>query len=64
MDFYIAITCIVLTIILGIRLSLYNLKILRETRQERLIARRAFKKAYNERLRIFYGIPKRTNSKD
>ena len=39
-DFYISIGCLILAIILGISLARYNLKILRETKELRIKARR------------------------
>lgn len=42
--------------VLGFSLAMHNLKVLKETKQERLEARRAYKKVKNERLRKFYGL--------
>ncbi len=42
--------------ILGFSLAMYNLKVLKETKQERLEARKSYKKVKNERLRRFYGL--------
>lgn len=52
----IAIGSIILLWLLGVSLAMYNLKVLKETKQERLEQRRAYKKEKNERLRKFYGL--------
>jgi hypothetical protein len=56
LDFYISIGCIVSLIVFGLWLASYNLKVLRETKEERLRIRRAYKKAKNERLKRFLRI--------
>jgi hypothetical protein len=58
---YLVLSCLLITIILGISLARHNLKVLRETKEERLEARRRYKKIKNERLRKALGIPKREN---
>lgn len=61
---WIAFGCLFITIILGISLARHNLKVLRETKQERLEARRRYKKIKNERLRIALGLPKKENKEE
>ena len=56
LEMWIAIGSIVICCILGISLAHFNLKLLAATKQERLEARRAYKKEYNKRLAKFYGI--------
>lgn len=41
---------------MGLLLARHNLKVLKETKQERLEARRAFKKKKNQALAKYYGI--------
>ena len=53
------ITFLVIEIIGMTLLMRYNLRILRETKQERLEVRRAYKKKRNEQLRRFYGLDKK-----
>lgn len=45
--------------LMGVALARRNLRVLRETKQERLEARRAFKKKKNEALRKYYGLDKK-----
>lgn len=55
----IAISCIGITYFIGLNIAFKNLKMLKETKPQRVAARRAYKKVKNERLRIALGIPKR-----
>jgi len=56
MDWVVPVGALVLGWIMGLLLARHNLKILRETKQERLEARRAFKKKKNRALAKYYGI--------
>lgn len=62
MDFYIAIGCLFLAIGVMTWLMFHNLKILRETKEERIAARRAEKRIKNERLRKAFKLPKNPNN--
>lgn len=54
-----AISSIALLWLLGLSLAMYNLKVLKATKRERLEQRRAYKKIKNERLRKMYGLDKK-----
>lgn len=55
-QFIITISCLITTIVLGISLTIYNLKILRDTKEQRVATRRAEKKLKNARLKKFYNL--------
>lgn len=57
-DFYLAMGCLLGTIVLGISLAISNCNNA-ERVQANLEARRAYKKYKNERLRRFYGLDKK-----
>jgi len=56
---FLAIGSIAILWVMGFILAMANLKVLRETKQERLEVRKAYKKEKNERLRKFYGLDKK-----
>lgn len=56
MDAVIGIGSLVLAVLLGLWLAYQNHKELERTREERVAARRAYKKIKNEKMRIFYGL--------
>jgi hypothetical protein len=62
MGAWLSIGCLALAIIFGIALTNHNLKMLRENKQERLEARRAYKKRKNRALAKFYGITLREDN--
>lgn len=47
--------------LMGVALARHNLKVLKETKPQRLEARRKYKKKKNEALRKLYGLDKREN---
>jgi hypothetical protein len=48
--------CLVLAIVLGIRLAIRNHKELQRTREQRVAARREYKKVKNQKMKVFFGI--------
>lgn len=58
-DFYLSIGCLVVGHILLTSMMLHNIKTSYEEHDQRVEARRQFKKVKNEKLRLFYGLPKR-----
>jgi hypothetical protein len=57
MDFIISMSCLVSAIILGLSLTVQNYKRLIETHDDRMEAYRRRKKAKNEALRQYLGLP-------
>lgn len=55
-DFYFSIGALLLAISLGLILARHNLKILHETKDERMEERRKYKIKKNQALAKFYGI--------